>query len=84
MGALSEVSPVPAETEFSPDSVVVDLVYGRQTPLLKQSADQGCRTFDGLEMLVQQGARAFRTWTGLEPNVDVMRQACRSHRKEGA
>jgi shikimate 5-dehydrogenase len=29
-------------------------------------------------MLVQQGAYAFKKWTGQVPPVDVMRQACLS------
>jgi shikimate dehydrogenase len=27
-------------------------------------------------MLVHQGAESFRLWTGQEPPLDVMRQAC--------
>lgn len=78
MASWSEVSPLSSGIEFARDTVVVDLVYGRQTPLLTQAAQYGCRTFDGLEMLVQQGAGSFRIWTGFEPDVEVMRQACRS------
>jgi shikimate 5-dehydrogenase len=28
-------------------------------------------------MLVNQGAESFRSWTGVEPDVDVMRAAAR-------
>jgi shikimate dehydrogenase len=38
----------------------------------------GCRTQDGLAMLVHQGAAAFEIWTGLRAPVDIMRQACLS------
>ena len=33
------------------------------------------RTVDGLGMLLHQGARAFRQWTGRKPPVPVMRAA---------
>jgi shikimate 5-dehydrogenase len=33
---------------------------------------------DGLEVLVHQGARSFRIWTGREPPREEMRMAARS------
>ena len=56
--------------------VVADLVYHPlRTPLLAAAAAQGCRTVDGLGMLVHQGARQLELWTGLEAPRDVMRDA---------
>jgi shikimate dehydrogenase len=56
--------------------VVTDLVYHPlRTPLLLAAAAQGCRTVDGLGMLVHQGARQLELWTGLDPPRDVMRDA---------
>ena len=54
-----------------------DRIYvPRPTPLLRQARQHGCRTFDGLEMLVQQGAASLRQWSGLrEVPVAAMRQA---------
>ncbi len=69
-------SPLPPGVDLLPRTVVVDLIYGRQTPFLQHAAACGCRSIDGLEMLVQQGAESFRFWTGVEPDVDVMREAC--------
>ena len=37
----------------------------------------GCVVIDGREALVRQGAASFRLWTGLEPPLDVMRDAVR-------
>lgn len=61
-----------------PDHLVVfDLVYNpRETRLLRQARQAGARAIGGLEMLVQQGARAFSLWTGEAAPVDVMRTAC--------
>jgi shikimate dehydrogenase len=56
--------------------IVADLVYHPlRTPLLLAAADRGCRTVDGLGMLVHQGARQLELWTGLEAPRDVMRNA---------
>jgi shikimate dehydrogenase len=57
-------------------SVVVDLVYGSaQTPFTRWAEERGARLVDGLEVLVRQGARSLRVWTGEEPPLDVMRRA---------
>ncbi len=62
---------------FSPDGVVYDIVYAPlRTDLLKQAADLGCRTVDGLGMLLHQARPAFAAWFGVEPKVtDALRAA---------
>ncbi|MEM1251067.1 MAG: shikimate dehydrogenase [Cyanobacteria bacterium P01_H01_bin.21] len=57
-------------------AIAYDLIYTpRPTQFLQQAATAGLTTFDGLEMLVQQGAAALEIWTQQPPPVDVMRQA---------
>lgn len=69
--------PLAADVGLLPEHALVnDLVYNpRVTPLLAAAAERGLRTVDGLPMLVEQGAAAFRMWTGVEPPLDVMRAA---------
>ena len=56
--------------------VVMDIVYAPlQTTLLKKAAAAGCRTIDGLSMLLYQGAVQFKIWTEKQPPQDVMRAA---------
>jgi shikimate dehydrogenase len=56
---------------LSPDSVVTDLVYTPlETSLLATAREIGCRTVDGLGMLVFQAAPAFERWFGKRPAVD--------------
>ncbi|MDH3719767.1 MAG: shikimate dehydrogenase, partial [Planctomycetota bacterium] len=56
--------------------VVADVVFNPQrTRLLQEAVDRGCSTINGLQLLVQQGVIAFKTWTGVEPDADVMREA---------
>ena len=42
---------------------------------LKKAREFGAATYDGLGMLVCQGAIGFTLWTGLEAPAQVMRQA---------
>jgi shikimate dehydrogenase len=72
------MSPLPPGVKLDPDTVVIDLVYGRTTELMVEAQAAGCTALDGVEMLVQQGAASFRLWTGREPDVDIMRNACRT------
>ncbi len=56
--------------------VVMDIVYNPlKTRLLKEAEKAGAKTIDGLGMFVYQGAEALRIWLGIEPPVDVMRNA---------
>jgi len=75
----SQRSPLDAAelAALRPEAWVYDIIYTpRPTALLHQAAARGCRTFDGLEMLVEQGAAALRLWSGQAAvPVDVMRQA---------
>jgi shikimate dehydrogenase len=56
---------------LSPSAVVTDLVYTPlRTHLLDEAASIGCRTVDGLGMLIHQAAPAFERWFGVRPEVD--------------
>ena len=46
-----------------------------QTRLLRESQDRGCRTLDGLGMLVAQAAVNMELWTGVVADRPVMRRA---------
>ncbi|SNR80261.1 shikimate dehydrogenase [Desulfurobacterium atlanticum] len=55
--------------------VVVDIIYKPfETKLLKVAKSKGAKTINGLGMLIHQGARAFKIWTGKEAPVEVMRK----------
>jgi len=52
-------------------AVVTDLVYAPlETPLLAAARANGCRTVDGLGMLLHQAAPGFERWFGRKPEVD--------------
>ena len=58
-------------------AVVTDLVYAPlETELLAYARSIGCRTVDGLGMLLHQAAPGFERWFGVRPEVDEdLRQA---------
>ena len=61
---------------LEPQSIVYDIVYTPpETRLLQAAAEKDCHTIGGLGMLVHQGAIAFEKWTGVNPPVEIMRQA---------
>lgn len=69
-------TPLPAAVPLHADLVVFDLVYRpRRTALLERAALAGCRTVEGVEMLVEQGARSFELWTRCPAPVASMRAA---------
>lgn len=64
--------------DFTDHQTVVDMVYGeRHSRLLKAAEGARAAVVDGLEILVQQGARSLEIWTGRQPDLDVMREAAR-------
>lgn len=61
---------------LAPHMTVCDVIPNPpQTRFLERAAQRGCRTIDGLGMLVNQGARAVEYWTGVRPHTNVMRGA---------
>jgi shikimate dehydrogenase len=60
------------------DSVgsVYDMIYRpAETPLLRIAREAGCRTANGLGMLLYQGAAALEIWSGQSAPLGVMREA---------
>lgn len=75
---LKDSDPLPIDiTMIRSEMVVCDLIY-RDTHFLRLSRQKGCKTINGLGMLLYQGALAFKIWTGKEAPVEVMRQALKN------
>jgi shikimate dehydrogenase len=57
---------------LSPEAVVTDLVYTPlDTAFLVRAREIGCRTVDGLGMLLHQAVPGFERWFGVKPEVDA-------------
>jgi shikimate dehydrogenase len=58
------------------EMVVADGIHNPPlTRLIQAARDRGCKTVDGLGMLVQQGVIGVKYWTGVDVDPHVMRQA---------
>lgn len=72
---LKPEDPMPVDPKLlNRDHTVCDLIY-KMTPLLAEAIDLGCKTMDGIGMLLWQGVFAFEIWTGILPPVEVMKHA---------
>ncbi len=59
---------------------VYDMIYQpAETQLLAAAKKSGCKTANGLGMLLHQGAKAFEIWTGRRAPVETMRKALERH-----
>ena len=57
---------------LSTNTLVTDLVYNPlKTHLLIQAEKKGCRTVDGIGMLIHQAVPGFTRWFNVQPTVDT-------------
>ncbi len=78
LGLKPEDSSPLNEKQFSlkQTRAVYDMIYQpAETKLLAAAKAAGCKTANGIGMLVHQGATAFELWTGQSAPVAVMRRA---------
>ena len=58
---------IPDASYFHEGLVVSDVIYEpRETELLRMAREAGLKTFNGMYMLLYQGAASFKLWTGQE------------------
>lgn len=66
-GLADQALPI-AATVFAPGCLAYDMMYGKETPFLRQAREAGAVCADGLGMLVEQAAEAFLVWRGVRPD----------------
>ncbi|MDO8962455.1 MAG: shikimate dehydrogenase [Methylophilus sp.] len=66
-GLTDTALPIPSSI-FAKDCLAYDMMYGRETPFMKQAREAGAQVADGLGMLVEQAAEAFQIWRGVRPD----------------
>jgi shikimate dehydrogenase len=75
IGLNNETSPIKHDY-IKPNSIVYDIVYKPvYTDLLRKAKEANATVVFGYEMLIAQGAQAFKIWTGLDAPVDAMKKA---------
>ena len=66
---------IPDTSFFHKNLVVADVIYNpRETKLLTMAKEAGCDTFNGMYMLLYQGAEAFRLWTDKDMPVELIKE----------
>ena len=77
IGMDDENARVPVRLEtLAPEMLVADAIANPpRTRLLREAAERGCKTIDGLEIFIAQTAVNFRLWTGVDPDLTVLREA---------
>ena len=66
---------IPDISYFRPDLIVTDVIYSpAETKMLKMAKEAGCKTMNGMGMLLFQGAAAFKLWTGKEMPIEHMKE----------
>lgn len=65
------------------DALIYDVIYTpEETKFLREAKENGLKTVNGETMLVEQGAAAFRLWTGENPNTNLMKETLRNALKD--
>lgn len=60
---------------FRPELIVVDVPYSPlETKMRKMAKEVGCKTMNGLGMMLFQGAVAFKLWTGQDMPIEHMKE----------
>lgn len=66
---------IPDKSFFRPELIVADVVYSpRETEMLKMAKEVGCKTMNGLGMMLFQGSAAFELWTGEPMPINHMKE----------
>lgn len=75
MGNLQGQMVLPDINYLNKDIIVYDVIYSpEETELLKQAKALGCKTLNGIGMMLYQGAEAFKLWTGKDMPIDVVKK----------
>lgn len=71
---------IPDKSFFRPDLIVTDVVYfPRETEMLRMAKEVGCKTMNGLGMMLFQGSAAFELWTGQPMPIEHMKEVLDIH-----
>jgi shikimate dehydrogenase len=74
MGMYPNLAQTPIDKKLFHDNLIVsDLIYNPlKTKFLKEAEEMGCKTLNGVGMFINQGAEAFKLWTGIEAPTEKM------------
>lgn len=65
-------SPIRTPFEFSSKQIIYDVIYNpKKTVFMEQASNRGCKTINGLGMLIYQGIRAYEIWMDIKVPQDI-------------
>jgi shikimate dehydrogenase len=76
-GLTGETLPLP-DVIFAKNCLAYDMMYGRETPFMRQAHENCAQVADGLGMLVEQAAEAFYLWRDVRPETQSVIQQIRN------
>lgn len=75
MAPHTDDCPIPDAALLHPGLIVSDIIYNpRKTKLYRMAEKKGCPVFNGMYMLLFQGAASFECWTGKKMPVEIIRK----------
>jgi len=76
VGMYPDINKTPISKDLLADHLFVyDVIYNPlNTQLLKDASEIGCKTLNGIDMFINQGALAFEWWTDKKPNTILMKE----------
>ena len=76
MGKLEGQMVLPDTSYLRKDLIVSDVIYmPEKTKLLEEAEKIGCKTINGLGMMLYQGAASFKLWTDQDMPIDKVKEA---------
>lgn len=75
VGMKENISLIEDKSFFRKDLIVSDIIYSpKKTKLLQIAEKEGCKTVNGIGMLLYQGALSFELWTNKKMPVDYIKK----------
>ncbi len=66
---------IPDISYLRSDLIVTDVIYSpAETPILTLAREAGCKTMNGIGMMLYQGAAAFKLWTGQDMPIEAVKK----------
>lgn len=75
MKPMQDKMPIPSADFLRSDLVVSDVIYiPEKTKLLLEAEKLGCKTVNGIGMMLYQGALSFKAWTNQDMPIDYVKE----------
>ncbi|MFH1520746.1 MAG: shikimate kinase [Candidatus Micrarchaeota archaeon] len=82
VSALSTYERVVPPELLKKEMVVFDANYAKETQLLKDAKEAGCKTIDGTEWLAHHGVKVFEIFTGKKVSLEIIKKAIEQQTKK--